>query len=100
MTVNLRSGTDKRIPPTGSSIWGAITPPLLDYLSHPRSIDDIIEWAAIRGHTHSSVNNMLAWLSLVGKVRYDDRSTRWRHGSDHQSYLESGGDLHVASRGL
>ena len=81
MTINFKFESDKRIPPVRSSIWEAIVPPLLDYLSSSRSIDEIIEWSSIRGCSHSMANNMLAWLSFTGKARYDDFSCRWMWGS-------------------
>ena len=95
MTVNLKSWADRRIPPVRSSIREGIVPPLFDYLSSPRSIDEIIEWGAIRGHSHSRINNMLAFLSFAGRVRHDEVSALWMHGSDYQSCLESWGDHQV-----
>ena len=92
MTINLKSWADKRIPPVRSSIWEGIVPPLLDYLSSPRSIDEIIEWGAIRGLSHSRVNNMLAFLSFPGRARYDQAAVRWMQGAEYPSYLESWGD--------
>jgi hypothetical protein len=92
MTINLRSWADRRIPPVRSSIWEGIVPPLFAYLASPRSIDEIIEWGAIKGHSHSRINNMLAFLSLAGRVRHDDASSCWMHGSELQSCLESWGD--------
>lgn len=89
MTINLKSWADKRIPPVRSSIWEGIVPPLLDYLSSPRSIDEILEWGAIRGHSATLVNNMLAYLSFTGKVRHDGVFARWMHGSDYQSCRET-----------
>jgi hypothetical protein len=89
MTINLKSWADKRIPPVRSSLWPDLVSPLFDYLSEPRTIDEILEWGAIRGHSTSRVNNMLAYLSFTGKVRHDGLTSRWMHGSDCQSYLES-----------
>ena len=89
MTINLRSWADKRIPPVRSSLWEDRVPPLFDYLSSPRSIDEILEWGAVRSHSTSRTCNMLAYLSFTGKVRHDGLTARWMHGSDCQSYLES-----------
>jgi hypothetical protein len=96
VTINRKSWVDRRIPPVCSSLWDTLVLPLFDYLSSPRSIDDIIEWGAIRGHSHSMINNMLAFLSLVGKVRHDEASVCWMLGSERQSYLESRGDRQSA----
>ena len=89
--INPGSETGRRVPPVLSPAWEEITRPLLGYLSSPRTIDDIIEWAAIRGRTHENVNNMLAWLSLAGKARHDALSRRWMRGSEPGSMLESWG---------
>ena len=98
MAVNTGFETGNRVPPVRSPAWEEITLPLLGYLSSPKSIDDIIEWAAIRGHTHEGANNMLAWLSFVGKARYDRFSCRWMLGSDPGSVLESRGRCQPAGR--
>jgi len=92
VTINLRSWADKRIPPVRSSLWEDRVPPLFDYLSSPRSIDEILEWGAIRGHSQALINNMLAFLSFTGRVRHDGFSARWMHGSDHQDCLGTWGD--------
>ena len=91
MAVNIGFDTGKRVPPVCSPVWEEITLPLFNYLSSPRTIDDIIEWAAIRGHTHEGANNMLAWLSFTGKAKHDDLSRRWMRGSNRESVLESWG---------
>ena len=72
-----------------------MVPPLFDYLASPRTIDEILEWGAVRSHSTSRTCNMLAYLSFTGKVRHDGLSARWMHGSDYQSYLESWGDHRV-----
>ena len=91
MMVDSEFETGNRVPPVNSPIWEARTKSLFEYLSSPRSIDEIIEWAAVKERTHEWVNNMLAWLSLAGKARYDDLSCRWMLGSNRESVLESWG---------
>jgi hypothetical protein len=81
----------RRVPPVRSPVWEGITLSLFEHLSSPRTIDDIIEWAAIRRLTHEQVNNMLAWLSFTGKARHDAALGCWVQGSDYASVLESWG---------
>lgn len=75
---------DNRLPPVRSSIWKGLVRPLFNYLASPRTIDEILEWGAIRGHSQALINNMLAFLSFTGRVRHDGFSARWMHGSDYQ----------------
>ena len=89
VTINSRSWADRRIPPACSSLWEKLVPPLFDHLSSPRTIDEILEWGAIHGHSASRTSNMLAYLSFTGKVRHDEFSARWMRGLECQSYLES-----------
>lgn len=87
----------KRVPPARSPIWEEVTLPLFHHLSSPRSIGDIIEWAAIRCQSHELVNNMLAWLSFTGRARYDDPSGCWIQGSNYESVSEAWGE-HSSAR--
>ena len=86
----------RRVPPARSPVWEEITLPLFEHLSSPRTIDEIIEWAAVRWLTHEQANNMLAWLSFTGKARHDAALGCWVHGSDYVSVLESWGESQVA----
>ena len=90
---------DNRLPPVRSSIWKGLVRPLFNYLASPRTIDEILEWGAIRRYSTSWVNNMLAYLSFTGKVRHDAFSARWMRGSDFPSYLESWRDHRLAGAG-
>ena len=99
MTINLRSWADVRIPPIRSPSWERIVPPLFDYLSSARTIDEIVEWGAIEGHSHGMINNMLAYLSLAGRIRHDGASACWVRGGDRQIFLAPHGDHRAAGMG-
>ena len=98
MSANTGFETGNRVPPVCSPIWEERTRSLLGYLSSPRSIDDIIEWVAVRERSHEWANNMLAWLSITGKAKYDRLSCRWRVGSDPESVMASRGRCQPAGR--
>jgi hypothetical protein len=71
------------IPPITSSVWMEYADLLHEHLSLPRTVDEIIEWAAKQTISKSWITNTLAWLSFRGEAKYDVASRRWMRGSDY-----------------
>jgi hypothetical protein len=83
------SENSQSIPVVSSSVWNESTVPLWKYLSSPRTIDEILEWADSQWCQRSFAKNMLAWLSVYGTVHFDVDSSKWMRGSDRESTLIS-----------
>lgn len=73
-----------------------MTAPLRKRLREPATIDELYLWcredeeisAVVARFTRgkylaSFVNNMLAWLSIAGVVRYCQETRKWGRGSDY-----------------
>ena len=65
--------------------WRKDTVPLLKYLVHSRTIDDILFWATERGIKHALAKNQLAWLSISGSAHFNAALGRWMQESDRES---------------
>ena len=77
------SVAEREMPPISSPTWLGRTDSPYAYLSLPRSMDDIIEWAARQCITQTLISNELAWLSFRGAARYDEATRCWMRGSDY-----------------
>jgi len=74
---------DGSVPPICSPMWAETAPSLRAFLVSPKSIDEIIEWAARQCISATMIKNMLAWLSFQGQAKYNSESRCWMQGSDY-----------------
>jgi hypothetical protein len=65
------------VPPAADPSWESRAPPLLAFLSEPRTPDEIMVWADEQGKPQDLVRHTLAWLCLRGLARYDIDAKRW-----------------------
>jgi len=65
-----KPGTTKEYQrPSNDPAWEYETLTLLEYLSEPRSWDDLDQWSRENGLSDSGIRQALAWLDDAGKVR-------------------------------
>lgn len=96
------SGSNLVVPNVGWPGWEQVTTSLCDRLRRPATIDELVRWclddrlfnetlrSMTRGaYRESILNNMLAWLSVSGRVRYDCEGCVWELGSDFSDCCDS-----------
>lgn len=69
------------IPDMKDPVWGIETTALVEQIANRNgamSIDDIVTWGESHGDSGSVIRHKLAWLSVKGRVFYDNLRNVWR----------------------
>lgn len=72
---------DSTVPSAGDPSWQVSNSPtnvLKEFLSLPRTMDEISAWGREKGFTQTMTKNTLAWLSIQGKIEHDPISKKWK----------------------